>query len=64
MQKHVFNDFQLKHEDSLTVKSFFSKKNDKKMWKFIDSLKICDFKDNEVEVIFQKDSTLLRVWSI
>jgi hypothetical protein len=64
MQKSYFKDFELKSVDSRTVKSLFKAKKSKNMWQFIDSLNLCDYKNREVELIFQRDNALVRVWSI
>jgi len=64
MQKSYFKDFELNIADSTTVKSLFKTKKMKNMWQFIDSLNICDYKNREVELVFQRDNALVRVWSI
>jgi hypothetical protein len=64
MQKSYFKDFELNSTDSMAVKSLFKAKKTKKMWQFIDSLNVCDYKNKEVELVFQTKNTLVRVWSI
>jgi hypothetical protein len=64
MQKSYFKDFELNSTDSMTVKSLFKTKKTKKMWQFVDSLNVCDYKNKEVELVFQTKNTLVRVWSI
>jgi hypothetical protein len=64
MQKSYFKDFELSSADSMTIKSLFKTKKTKKMWQFIDSLNVCDYKNKEVELVFQTKNTLVRVWSI
>jgi hypothetical protein len=64
MQKSYFKDFELNSVDSTTVKSLFKNKKTKSMWQFIDSLNLCDYKNREVELVFQRDNALVRVWSI
>jgi len=64
MQKSYFKDFELNSTDSMTVKSLFKANKTKNMWQFIDSLNVCDYKNKEVELVFQTKNTLVRVWSI
>jgi hypothetical protein len=64
IQKSYFKDFELNSANSAKVKSLFIAKKTKGMWQFIDSLNLCDYKNREVELVFQRDNALVRVWLI